>query len=92
MDRAYEGNETRQLALDLGFVPVVPPLSTRIEPWEYVLFHTAYNEMEGTKDADGKTVKGEAKSDHVREWLEDFSGLTDEQRAFLWGTVYTSEW
>lgn len=63
-----------------------------IEPWEYVLFHIAYNEMEGTKDADGKTVKGEAKSDHVREWLEDFSGLTDEQRAFLWGTVYTSEW
>ena len=63
-----------------------------IEPWEYVLFHTAYNEMEGTKDADGKTVKGEAKSDHVREWLEDFSGLTDEQRAFLWRTVYTSEW
>ena len=31
MDRAYEGNETRQLALDLGFVPVVPPLSTRID-------------------------------------------------------------
>lgn len=25
MDRAYEGNETRQLALDLGFIPVVPP-------------------------------------------------------------------
>jgi len=35
MDRAYEGNETRKLALDLGFIPVVPPLSTRIEPWEY---------------------------------------------------------
>lgn len=35
MDRAYEGNETRQLALDLGFVPVVPPLRTRLEPWEY---------------------------------------------------------
>ena len=35
MDRAYEGNETRQLALDLGFIPVVPPLSTRIQPWEY---------------------------------------------------------
>ena len=33
MDRAYEGNETRQLALDLGFVPVVPPLSSRVEPW-----------------------------------------------------------
>lgn len=35
MDRAYERNETRQLALDLGFIPVMPPLSTRIEPWEY---------------------------------------------------------
>ncbi|WP_155248086.1 IS5 family transposase [Variovorax paradoxus] len=35
MDRAYEGNETRQLALDLGFIPVVPPLKTRLEPWEY---------------------------------------------------------
>jgi transposase len=35
MDRAYEGNETRQLVLDLGFIPVVPPKSNRIEPWEY---------------------------------------------------------
>ena len=25
MDRAYEGNETRQLALDLGLDPVVAP-------------------------------------------------------------------
>ena len=35
MDRAYEGNETRQLALDLGFIPVVPPLCTRVSPWQY---------------------------------------------------------
>ena len=35
MDKAYEGNETRQLALDLGLVPVVPPLSTRVDPWTY---------------------------------------------------------
>ena len=35
MDRAYEGDATRQLALDLGFTPVVPPLSSRIQPWEY---------------------------------------------------------
>lgn len=34
MDRAYEGNETRQLAIDLGFIPVVPPLKTRAEPRE----------------------------------------------------------
>ena len=35
MDRAYEGDETRQLALDLGFVPVVPPKSNRITAWHY---------------------------------------------------------
>jgi transposase len=35
MDRAYEGNETRQLALDLGYVPVVPPKQNRLTPWEY---------------------------------------------------------
>ena len=35
MDRAYEGNETRQLVLDLGFIPVVPPKSNRVEPWQY---------------------------------------------------------
>jgi transposase len=36
MDRAYEGDETRQLAFDLGFVPaVVPPKSNRINAWEY---------------------------------------------------------
>ena len=35
MDRAYEGNATRQLALDLGFTPVVPPNQTRLNPWEY---------------------------------------------------------
>ncbi len=35
MDRAYEGNETRQLALDLGFDPVVPPHPQRKSPWRY---------------------------------------------------------
>ena len=35
MDRAYQGDETRQLALSLGYEPVVPPLRTRIGPWQY---------------------------------------------------------
>ncbi len=35
MDRAYEGDETRQLALDLGFIPGVPPKPNRVTPWEY---------------------------------------------------------
>jgi hypothetical protein len=32
MDCAFEGNETRQLALDLGLIPVAPPHPNRIEP------------------------------------------------------------
>ena len=35
MDRAYEGNETRQLVLELNMIPVVPPKSNRLDPWEY---------------------------------------------------------
>lgn len=35
VDRAYEGNETRQLALDLGSISVVPPSRKRLDPWEY---------------------------------------------------------
>lgn len=35
MDCAYEGDKTRQSALDLGFVPVVPPKTNRVAPWEY---------------------------------------------------------
>jgi transposase len=35
MDRAYEGNETRQLVLELGWEPVVPPNPNRLEPWNY---------------------------------------------------------
>jgi transposase len=35
MDRAYKGDETRQLVLELGLVPVVPPKSNRVDPWTY---------------------------------------------------------
>ena len=35
MDRADEGDATRQLVLQLGFEPVVPPKSTRLRPWTY---------------------------------------------------------
>jgi transposase len=35
MDKAYEGDETRKLARDLGYNPVVPPKSNRREPWTY---------------------------------------------------------
>ena len=35
MDRADEGDATRQLALDLGYLPVGPPKQNRLDPWEY---------------------------------------------------------
>lgn len=35
MDKAYEGDATRQLVFDLGMLPVVPPKSNRISVWEY---------------------------------------------------------
>ena len=35
MDRAYEDNKTLQLALEFGFLPVVPPKSNRLRPWQY---------------------------------------------------------
>ena len=47
MDRAYEGDETRQLALELGFTPVVPPKINRVHPWRLnVLLYRRRNEIE----------------------------------------------
>lgn len=47
MDRAYEGDETRQLVLQLGGTPVVPPKHHRLHPWEYDRFlYRRRNEVE----------------------------------------------
>ena len=35
MDRAYEGDATRQLASGLGYSVVVPPRKSRKVAWEY---------------------------------------------------------
>lgn len=35
MDRAYEGDEIRELARDLKLTPVVPPKVNRRNPWDY---------------------------------------------------------
>jgi hypothetical protein len=35
MDRVYEGGQTRQLALDLGYIPAVPTEANRLSPWQY---------------------------------------------------------
>ena len=47
MDRAYEGDETRQLVLDVGMLPVVPPNPNRKQPWAYDrALYTKRNEIE----------------------------------------------
>jgi len=35
MDKAYEGDETRDLARQLSYEPVVPPKENRRQSWEY---------------------------------------------------------
>lgn len=62
-----------------------------IDPWEYILFHDAYYNASSTKDENGKTIEGQSKQDHVREWLQS-SSFTREQQEFLWGTVYKSDY
>ena len=47
MDRAYEGNETRRVAVEMGYTPVVPPKRNRVDPWEYDLeLYRRRNEVE----------------------------------------------
>jgi len=35
MDRAYEDNETRELVVKLGYIPIVPPKINRKNPWKH---------------------------------------------------------
>ena len=35
MDKAYEGEATREKAFECGFNPVVPPKNNRCDPWQY---------------------------------------------------------
>lgn len=35
MDKAYEGDDTRQLVFNLGMMPVVPLKKNCLIPWEY---------------------------------------------------------
>lgn len=62
-----------------------------LEDWQYTLFHSAYALATTDRDASGKAIKGQSKADKVRRWLNE-QNLTEEQRAWLWSTVYSSEW
>ena len=66
MDRAYEGDETRKLVEDLGRIPVVPPKSNRLEPWEYDReLYKRRNEVECSENSKG-----------FADWLPDMTSWT----------------
>ena len=47
MDRAYEDDQTRLLAVNQGFIPVVPSKKNRRTPWKYdLLLYKRRNEVE----------------------------------------------
>ena len=47
MDSAYQGDETLEVALQLGYTPVVPPNPQRLAPWAYDrLLYRRRNEIE----------------------------------------------
>lgn len=47
VDRAYEGDETRQLVRELGMTPVVPPKANRLVKWDCDrTIYTRRNEVE----------------------------------------------
>ena len=74
MDRAYEGDETCQLVLDLGMIPVVPPKANRWVKWD--CDRTIYkrrNEVERLF----RTLKG------YRKIFSRFEKLDVMYRAFL---------
>ena len=35
MDKAFEGDRTRNCVVDCGTIPVAPPKKNRLKPWEY---------------------------------------------------------
>ena len=40
MDRAYEDDKTRSLAMENGFIPVVPSKKNRKDPWIMTKIYT----------------------------------------------------
>jgi transposase len=47
MDSAYQGDETLEVARQLGYTPVVPPNPQRLAPWPYDrLLYRRRNEIE----------------------------------------------
>jgi transposase len=47
MDRAYEGDDTREKVMDRGLIPVVPPKQNRKNPWAYdTVLYKRRNEIE----------------------------------------------
>ncbi len=67
IDRPHEGNETRQLVLELGMVPIVPPKSNRVDPWRYD-FKGALTQTERDRTPLQKAQRSRPSSPASRNW------------------------
>ena len=89
MDRAYEGNETRQLVLHLCMIPVVPPKSNRLHPWAYdPAIYKKRNQIErlskasfGSSHASKNSTPSSSGSSHPSIWV--YSSLTSATHHIL---------
>jgi transposase len=68
LDPAYEDDETRQLALDFGYIPVVPPKSNRPEPWQYD--QAMYRKRDEIERLFRRLMVSVLSSPQVSEWVE----------------------
>ena len=73
MDRAYEGNVTRQLDADLGYWPVVPPRRHRKVKWDYD--KELYRQRNGVERLFGRAEAVSADFHPLRRAGFDVSGL-----------------
>jgi len=71
MDRAYEGDQTGQHVLDMGMIPVVPPKSNRLNPWQYN--RQLYKKSNEVKDFSGDSKDFAASSHASKNWTSSSS-------------------
>jgi hypothetical protein len=71
MDKAYESDEMRQLVLNLGMIPVVPPKCNRSDPWEYNVSYIR-NARRSSGSFAGSRASG-AFSPGSKSWMLSFS-------------------
>src|SRR4051794_7276411 len=71
MDRAYKGDETPPLVLDLGLLPVVPPKSNPLQPWSTIAHFS--RSATRSNDYSAGSKDSAASSPCSKNWTSSFS-------------------